>query len=189
MTSLQQAADYINGRFVPIPGDALVSTNPAQSDQVMWSGAPDAGHVQEAIAAAEAAFEPWAAKSFEERAAMLRRWAEVTSRNAQRIAELITDEMGKTLGESMIEAKALAEKVNITLDRISMSRVGDYEVSVTQSRAGHCRFKPHGVMAVIGPFNFPAHLPNGHFVPALLMGNTVVLKPSEKTPAVGQLLA
>ncbi|MCA9290483.1 MAG: aldehyde dehydrogenase family protein, partial [Phycisphaerales bacterium] len=42
---------------------------------------------------------------------------------------------------------------------------------------------------VIGPFNFPAHLPNGHFVPALLLGNTVVLKPSDKTPAVGQMLA
>ena len=110
-------------------------------------------------------------------------------RNVERIAGLITDEMGKTLAESRIEAKALADKVNITLDRISLDRVRDYEVAISDVRSGQCRFKPHGVMAVIGPFNFPAHLANGHFIPAMLMGNTVVIKPSEKTPAVGQLLA
>ena len=49
------------------------------------------------------------------------------------------------------------------------------------------RHKPHGVLAVLGPFNFPAHLPNGHIVPALIAGNAVVFKPSEKTPAVGAL--
>ena len=70
-----------------------------------------------------------------------------------------------------------------------MSRVAEYEARINDTRTGRCRFKPHGVMAVIGPFNFPAHLPNGHFVPALLMGDTVVVKPSDKTPAVGQLMA
>ena len=50
------------------------------------------------------------------------------------------------------------------------------------------RHKPHGVMAVLGPYNFPAHLPNGHIVPALIAGNVVILKPSEKTPAVGERL-
>jgi succinylglutamic semialdehyde dehydrogenase len=54
---------------------------------------------------------------------------------------------------------------------------------------GVIRFKSRGVMAVVGPFNFPAHLPNGHIIPALIMGNTVVFKPSEQTPAVGQLMA
>ena len=75
------------------------------------------------------------------------------------------------------------------MDTQSLGRVEGYEVPAGETRRGLCRFKPHGVMAVIGPFNFPAHLPNGHFVPALLTGNTVVFKPSEKTPAVGQLLA
>jgi succinylglutamic semialdehyde dehydrogenase len=54
---------------------------------------------------------------------------------------------------------------------------------------GSCRYRPHGVMAVIGPFNFPGHLANGHIVPALATGNTVVFKPSEKSPGVGQLMA
>ena len=48
------------------------------------------------------------------------------------------------------------------------------------------RHKPHGVLAVLGPYNFPAHLPNGHIVPALIAGNAVVFKPSEKTPAIGR---
>ena len=64
-----------------------------------------------------------------------------------------------------------------------------YDLAINYTRPGRCRFKPHGVMAVIGPFNFPAHLPNGHIIPALLAGNTVVFKPSDKTPAVGQLLS
>ena len=50
------------------------------------------------------------------------------------------------------------------------------------------RHKPHGVLAVLGPYNFPAHLPNGHIVPALIAGNAVVFKPSEKTPATGSFL-
>jgi len=50
------------------------------------------------------------------------------------------------------------------------------------------RHKPHGVLAVLGPYNFPAHLPNGHIVPALIAGNTIVFKPSEKTPATGAML-
>lgn len=185
----QAACDYIGGRFVPIAGDALTSRNPADPDQVIWRGSPQIAHVDEAVRAARQAFGPWASLPMDERAAFLQKWAQVTSDTLDRIAGLITDEMGKTLAESKIEAKALAEKVSITLDRISLRRVEDYEVAVSETRKGFCRFKPHGVMAVIAPFNFPAHLANGHFVPALLMGNTVILKPSEKTPAVGQLLA
>lgn len=182
-------SDYIDGRFVAIAGEALVSTDPAQSDRVIWHGSPNAQHVDQAVHAAAGALEHWSDLPQAERIEMLRRWAQITAGQSDRIAGLITDEMGKTLAEAKIEAKAIAEKVNITLDRISMSRVTDYEVAVSESRTGLCRFKPHGVMAVIGPFNFPAHLPNGHFVPALLLGNTIVFKPSEKTPAVGQLIA
>ena len=182
-------SNYINGSFLPLPGDAIRSHDPAMPDRIIWEGTPVDGHLNLAIEAARNAFESWSATSLDDRIAILRRWQEVTTKHAPRIARLITDEMGKILSESMFEAKALAGKVDITLGDVSMNRVAEYEVTVSDSRSGRCRFKPHGVMAVIGPFNFPAHLPNGQFVPALLMGNTVVLKPSEKTPAVGQLLA
>jgi len=183
------SSDYIAGRFLPIPGVSIASRDPSNPSRIVWSGSPNLAHVDQAVAAARGALPVWAAASLDDRVALLKRWAEITSRRAGDIASLITDEMGKTLSESLAEAKLLADKVAITLDKISLGRVSDYDVPLTASRKGVCRFKPHGVMAVIGPFNFPAHLPNGHFVPALLLGNTIVLKPSEKTPGVGQLLA
>ncbi len=182
-------SDYINGRFISIEGDACRSHDPAQPDRILWQGSPKAEHVEQAIAAARNALPAWSARSMADRKEVLLRWKDVTTRHAARIASLITDEMGKVLSESTFEANALGGKVDITFDENSFRRVSEYEVAVSATRAGFCRFKPHGVMSVIGPFNFPAHLPNGHFVPALLMGNTVVFKPSEKTPATGQLLA
>ena len=112
------------------------------------------------------------------------RWRDVLTSNEDRIARLITFETGKTLAESRLEAKALADKVSITLEPQSTSRIAGFDFAVNPTRRGICAFRPHGVMAVFGPFNFPAHLPNGHFVPALLAGNTVIFKPSERTPAV-----
>ena len=182
-------AVYINGRFDPLEGSELISTDPARPDHVVWQGTQQPEHLDEAIAAARAALPAWSARPIQERADVLQRWREAVIDNTERLAGVITDEMGKTLAESRMEAKAVADKVTITLDEISLSRVREYEVPVSATRAGHCRYKPYGVMAVLGPFNFPAHLPNGHFVPALLLGNTVVFKPSKRTPAVGQVLA
>lgn len=182
-------SDYIDGEFRPIPGDAIVSRDPANADEEIWAGAPRHAHVDEAVAAARRAWPAWAAAPIEHRIAVLRRWQQSSQKHAENLAGLITDEMGKSLVESRMEAAGLAAKVDLTLDEHSFTRVREYKVAVSATRTGYCRFKPHGVMAVIAPFNFPAHLANGHFVPALLMGNTVVLKPSEKVPAVGQMLA
>jgi len=77
----------------------------------------------------------------------------------------------------------------VTLEERVRGRIADYDVAGTGTRSNRCTWRPYGVMAVIGPFNFPAHLPNGHWVPALLAGNTVVFKPSEKAPATGALMA
>ena len=188
-TLVREPCNSIGGRFVAIPGGDVVSRDPSQPGRVIWSGSPPAEHVDDAVHAARSAFAKWSALSLDDRAACLHRWKDITSKNADRIAGMITDEMGKTLAESLAEARALGEKVDITLGEHSLRRVADYRVGVSATRDGFCRFKPHGVMAVIAPFNFPAHLANGHFVPALLMGNTIVLKPSEKTPGTGQLLA
>ncbi|MHC4991229.1 MAG: aldehyde dehydrogenase family protein [Planctomycetota bacterium] len=184
-----EPGDYVGGRFLPIPGADLVSHDPAAPSRIVWQGTPCVDHVDAAVDAARAAAGDWATRTRAERAEHLRRWRDVTREHGERIAGLICDEMGKTMAEARFEASALGGKVDLTLDDISLGRVSGYDVDVSPSRQGQCRFKPHGVMAVIGPFNFPAHLPNGQFVPALLMGNTVVFKPSEKTPAVGQLLA
>ena len=184
-------ADFVAGvaRPLQVASGGIESHDPANPETLVYSAVPEPAHVEEAVAAARAALPAWSATTLEQRVAVLRHWQELTKANVDRIADLIVLEMGKVRSECLFEANALGGKVDITLGPESLSRVTDYTVAVNDSRDGHCRFKPHGVMAVIGPFNFPAHLPNGHWVPALLMGNTVVFKPSDKTPATGQLLA
>ncbi len=191
-SSLRNApSDLIAGKFVPLSGDEITSTNPAHPDRKLWSGSPVIGHVNEAVAAARAALPIWSQWPIEKRIAVLRRYQTIVAQRKQEIGELICDETGKAMWDSQAEAGILAGKVDITLDDSEnggFGRVKDYRFNLTESRIGACNYKPHGVMAVIGPYNFPAHLPNGHIVPALVMGNTVVLKPSEKTPATGQAL-
>ncbi|MFM7050555.1 MAG: aldehyde dehydrogenase family protein [Planctomycetota bacterium] len=182
-------SDYIGGRFVPIAGDAVVTRDPAMPSTVVWSGTPVASHADDAVAAARAAFPAGSARAFDERRALLERWRDACLRHAPRMAAAISREVGKVRWEAELEAKLLADKVTITLEDRVLARVTGFEVAAGPGKTGVCGFRPHGVMAVLGPFNFPAHLPNGHFVPALLLGNTVVFKPSEKAAAVGQLLA
>ncbi|MCB9846397.1 MAG: aldehyde dehydrogenase family protein [Phycisphaeraceae bacterium] len=184
-------ADLIAGRWVPLTGDAIVKHNPARPSTVMWAADPVPAHVEQAVNAARAAFSIWSRWPPERRMEVLRTYQRLCRERADAVADRIADETGKVLWDSRQEAGALASKVDITLEsgaNTGMSRVASFELDLAPSRIGRCWFRPHGVMAVIAPFNFPAHLPNGHMVPALAMGNTVVLKPSDKAPGVGQML-
>ena len=102
------------------------------------------------------------------------------------IAAAIAEEAGKPLWEARAEAGLIAAKVTVS-KKAYEERTGNrsHEIAIGTSTLRH---RPHGVIAVFGPFNFPAHLPNGHIVPALLAGNTIVFKPSELTPKVAELL-
>ena len=167
----------------------LESRNPARPDEVVFRGEIDGAAVGRAVAAARRALPHWSALSLDQRRPFLEKWREAALARGEELARLITREMGKTLAESRLEAKSVAEKVSITLEDGVLARTRDFALDLGPGKTGRCVFRPHGVMAVIGPFNFPAHLPNGHIIPALAMGNSVVFKPSEKTPAVGALLA
>lgn len=172
-------------------GEHIASHNPAKPDQQVWSGHSEIKHVDGAVKAARKAFPAWNAWGRDNRFRVLKRFAELCKQRAPQMAELICDETGKVMWEAKGEASALASKVEITLDASpigGLNRVQGFEFEVANQRMGRCWFKAHGVMAVLGPFNFPAHLPNGHIVPALAMGNTVVFKPSDKAPGVGQAL-
>ncbi len=185
------SSDLIGGKAVGLTGEGLRSFNPARPSETVWAGTPVAGHVDDAVEAAARALPGWRETAREERFALLRKYRDVAKARAGEIAELICDETGKAWWECVQEAGAIAAKVDITLDDAAhsgMSRVTDFSFPLSATRVGACRFRAHGVMAVVGPFNFPAHLPNGHMVPALALGNTVVLKPSDKAPGVGQLL-
>ncbi|MBX3355271.1 MAG: aldehyde dehydrogenase family protein [Phycisphaeraceae bacterium] len=172
----------------PAVHEVIESRNPARPDEIVWRGEATIEVLDAAVRRARKAAPAWARRPESERVALLECWREVTASRAEELAQLITREMGKTLDESRAEAKLLGEKVVVTLAEGSRSRVRDFTVEVPAGRRGECRFRPYGVMAVVGPFNFPAHLPNGHWVPALLLGNCVIFKPSDRTPGVGAML-
>lgn len=184
-------SNLIGGQWIAIPGSGLASTSPADPSRTIHACQPNIDHVEQAVRAARAAAPGWARTSQEQRFAILRKFAAICKSREADLAQLISDETGKVLWDSKAEAQLLPAKVEITLDQSATSglaRVAGFETPISPTRKGICSFRPHGVMAVLGPFNFPAHLPNGHIVPALAMGNTIILKPSDKTPAIGQLL-
>ena len=197
MTTLSKPpSDLISGEWSVLPaslsGKSIISTNPARPDQPIWQGTPARAHVDQAVDAARKALPAWSAWPIEKRAEVLRHFAKLCAERVEAMTDLICSETGKALWDSKAEAGLLAAKVKITLDKaeqnFGLSRVTGYDLDLSDTKRASAWFKPHGVMACVGPFNFPAHLPNGHIVPALLMGNTIVFKPSDKTPAVGQLL-
>ncbi len=179
--------NYIDGAFrLPSnPEGVIRSENPGDPSDVVGEFPWRVDAIDEAVAAARKAFVTWSRAPFAERAECLRRFADAVKNNAERLAQCISREMGKVLWEARTEVGAVIGKVQITLED-SMRLVAEERPAGV---AGCVRYLPRGVMAVIGPFNFPAHLPNGHFVPALATGNTVVLKPASYTPGVGQILA
>ena len=164
--------------------DQLISTEPATGAEI-WSG--PIGDAAAEVAAARAAWPEWAAHSATFRIEALRRFANVVRAREQDFADLIARETGKPYWEAKTEVAAVVGKVDISVDALS-ERTPTRRLEAALGNKVAVRHKPHGVLAVLGPYNFPAHLPNGHIVPALLAGNAVVFKPSEKTPASGAML-
>ena len=162
----------------------LISTEPATGAE-LWSG--ECGDAAAQVAAARAAFPAWAAQAVTYRAETLRRFANVVRAREAEFADLIARETGKPLWEAKTEVAAVIGKVDISINAY-LERTPQRRIEGALGQKIAVRHKPHGVLAVLGPYNFPAHLPNGHIVPALLAGNTIVFKPSEKTPATGAML-
>ncbi|WP_240207181.1 succinylglutamate-semialdehyde dehydrogenase [Vibrio sp. CyArs1] len=176
---------WIAGNWVAGQGDTFQSLSP-YNNQTIWEGqSATAQQVESAVSAARQAFVEWKKRPFEEREAMVLSFAEKVKEHSEDIAIAIAKETGKPLWETRTEAGAMAGKIAISI-RAYHQRTGETQ----REAAGNqivLRHRPLGVMAVFGPYNFPGHLPNGHIVPALLAGNTVVFKPSEQTPLVGEL--
>lgn len=163
---------------------ALTSIEPA-TGALLWQGT--ASDVEAEVARARAAWPKWAAQPIAYRIETLRRFVNVVRANEEALADLIARETGKPLWDARTEVTAVMNKVDISVAAFS-ERTGQRRLEAAMGARQSVRHKPHGVMAVLGPYNFPAHLPNGHIVPALLAGNAVLFKPSEKTPAVGEML-
>jgi succinylglutamic semialdehyde dehydrogenase len=175
---------FIDGAWRVGGGAALVSTDPATGAVVWESASADAADVAAAVAAARRAFQPWAELPLEDRVAALRRYRSALEARTEPMAQDFSRETGKPLWETRAEIASMMAKVDVSITA-QAERAGERAAATAFGQAV-LRHRPHGVMAVLGPFNFPGHLPNGHITPALLAGDTVVFKPSEETPLAAQ---
>lgn len=162
------------------------STNPA-TNEVLWEGeSATASDVDKAVKKAKEALKKWRLTSFDERLQLLTQYQTLLERDQEKMMLAISDEVGKPRWEAKTEVTTMLGKLKVCVEAYQDRT----PVRVNEVNGGRfvTRHRPHGVMGVIGPFNFPGHLPTGHILPALLAGNTMVLKPSEYTPYVGELI-
>ncbi|MDF1816279.1 MAG: succinylglutamate-semialdehyde dehydrogenase [Verrucomicrobiales bacterium] len=167
---------YINGEWVDGEGDEIKKVNPSTGGIITAFDSATRGQTDQAVAAARRAFPHWSNRSVGERQAILTEFAGILNKEKESLAELISVEIGKPRWEAATEVGAMIGKIDISVDAFQ-KRCSEFTGGPAVTR-----FRPHGVVGVLGPFNFPGHLPNGHIVPALLAGNTIVYKPSEQAP-------
>ncbi|WP_226563730.1 succinylglutamate-semialdehyde dehydrogenase [Shewanella chilikensis] len=177
---------FIKGQWLAGEGQAMSSSNPANGETLWQGNAATPAQVDAAVAAAREAQFDWFMLGFDGRLQVIEAYRDQLEAHKAEIADTIAQETGKPLWETATEAGAMIGKIGLSVAAYH-KRTGETENELPAGRAV-LRHKPHGVVAVFGPYNFPGHLPNGHIVPALLAGNTVVFKPSELTPKVAELM-
>ncbi|WP_213943190.1 aldehyde dehydrogenase family protein, partial [Klebsiella variicola] len=178
-------AQFIAGQWQAGSGATMSKLAPEDQSLLWQAASAGADDVQAACAAARAAFYPWSHRPLAERIAVVERFAALLETHKEALATLISRETSKPLWETRTEVQAMIGKAAISIEAYHQ-RTGFHESTLPDGKA-QLRHKPHGVMAVFGPYNFPGHLPNGHIIPALIAGNTIVFKPSELTPATAEM--
>lgn len=175
---------YIDDRWQAGKGPELVKRNPL-TQEIIWRGAlATEEQVDLACQAARNAFYIWSQRSLDQRLKVIHRFVNLLTDQKEALARIISLETSKPLWETRTEVQSMIAKADIS-EKAWHQRTGTHQLPVAEGSA-ELRHKPHGVMAVFGPYNFPGHLPNGHIIPALIAGNTVVFKPSELTPLTAE---
>ena len=165
----------------------IESLNPYTGD-ILWRGENATPEIiDNAVADARAAFQNWARKPFEDRRKIIDEFVSIIRSEAEKLSQLIATEGGKPLWEAKAEVNSLVAKFDASVEAYRQ-RAAEVSKEVRGMRS-RTRFLPHGVMAVLGPFNFPMSMANSHIMPALLAGNTVVFKPSNLTPLCGLIMS
>ena len=177
---MSEQALYIAGTWLQGRGTSLEKNNPVTNQLIWKSNSANSADVDAACQAARSAFKHWARQSLDVRVEVVQRFASLLEQNKNQLAEVISQETSKPYWETLTEVQAMIGKVAISL-RAYEQRTGESSTTMADGVAS-LRHRPHGVLAVFGPYNFPGHLPNGHIVPALIAGNSIVFKPSELTP-------
>ena len=182
--------NYIAGEFEKPLGNVqtLVSEDPGDLEHPVGEFSFSVEDVERAVLAASEGFRVWKGTPFSIRERVVVRFQKALQKREKEFARLITQEMGKPLKDSLQEVGRMIERVSLATEEAERLLRGQ----VFPDRRGLkavLRYKPRGVLAIIGPFNFPGHIPNNQILSAILLGNSVIFKPSELTPFVGQLLA
>ena len=182
---IKSKGNFINGKWFLSKGDKFTSYSPS-NQELLWEGSLSTeGDVKFAVESAKSAFNIWSRLNIEEKIKYLKKYIEIVEVNKEVLAEYISNEVGKPYWESLTEVNSIIGKLEPCIEAYNLRN----QTIIREQNDGSksiTRFKPHGVVGIIGPYNFPAHMPNGHIMAALLAGNTVVLKPSEKVPLVSE---
>lgn len=178
---------FIDGNWDNANGKELFEVASPIDDKVYWVGyTATSQQIARAVEAATRAFPVWDRMGFDERCKFIEKFCDKVRRHEEELATEISLATGKPLWEARTEVGAVIGKFSPSIEAYN-SRAHETR-RLLQSNTSVTRFRPHGVVAVLGPYNFPAHMPNGHIMPALIAGNTVILKQSEKTPKVAELI-
>ncbi len=183
--------DFLSNKWIipNKPTGHFVKANPGNLDDIITTIQFSLKHIEIAIESAKKAYPIWKKLTLQERIAYLKRFQIRLNEDYKDLSEIISREVGKPLWEAEQEVNSMVSKIDVSIHQ-GLELIKSFKVdNASGSLSGICEYHPRGVMAILGPFNFPGHLPNGHIVPALLTGNTVIFKPSELTPITGQKLA
>jgi len=177
---------YLQNAWVPGKGKDFKSIDPA-SGEIIWEGNfVNSAQLNTALKSSSQAHRNWSQQSFAQRLKIIKKFYSLLEQNKETMGRLITNETGKVPVDAASEVgAALAKLENSVL--AYQQRTGSQSKKLS-SMTTSLQHSSHGVLSVIGPFNFPLHLPNGHITPALLAGNTIVFKPSEATPMVAEYM-
>ena len=182
---IKSKGNFIGATWKLSDGLAFESYSPID-EKLLWCGhVSTEKDVKDAVESAKGAFELWSGLDIEERINYIKKFIEIVEENKEILAECISNEVGKPYWESLTEVSSIIGKLEPCVVAYNLRN----QTIIREQKDGSrsiTRFKPHGVVGIIGPYNFPAHMPNGHIMAALLAGNTVVLKPSEKVPLVSE---
>ncbi len=186
--SIETVGHFINGRMVADTARTQDIFNPATGRVVRQVALAGKATVEEAIAAAEAAFPAWRNTPPIKRARIMFRFKELLEQNADKVVALITEEHGKVLNDAHGEYMRGVENVEYACGAPELLK-GEHSKNVGPAIDSWSEFQPLGVVAGITPFNFPAMVPMWMYPMALICGNTFVLKPSERDPSASMLVA
>lgn len=182
---IKSKGNFINGKWIKSNGDTFNSYSPV-NQELLWKGSfSTIENVRHAVESAKYAFNIWSQLDIEERINYIKKYIELIEKNKELLAECISNEVGKPYWESLTEVNSIIGKLEPCIEAYNLRNKTIIREQTDGSKS-ITRFKPHGVIGIIGPYNFPAHMTNGHIMAALLAGNTVVLKPSEKVPLVSE---